>query len=235
MGAWDADLEAGRNDVPAHPVKLSGFYIQETEVTNGQYEDYLEKTQATRPTEWERSYLDLRKIGRELARQHPAVNLSRKQAIAFGRSIDAQLPTEAQWEFAARSRGEKRRYVWGDTPPPSRTLANIETWDEKTTAPVKSYPQDRTIQGVYDLLGNVQEYCRDAFGPYRKSLLPEVDPLVVPEGSNLPDYVIRGACFNSIADDCKLTRRDEHRPETEVSAMFGFRLVVECPEPRKTR
>ncbi len=236
MGSWFAEVEQGRLDVPAHPVKLTGYYLQETEVTNGQYEDFLEKNQVVRPVEWERIYGDLsRALSRDLARRHPAVNLSRKQALAFARSIDAQLPTEAQWEFAARSRGEKRRYVWSDSAPPSRLKANIDRDDELTTAPVKSFPEDRTSQGVFDMLGNVQEFCRDVRQPYKKSLLPEIDPCFVPTDLSLAEYVVRGASFNAIADDCSLTRRDDACSETEISPKYGFRLVVECPEIAKPR
>jgi eukaryotic-like serine/threonine-protein kinase len=236
MGAWDAEVEQGREDVPAHAVRLSGFYIQETEVTNGQYSDYLEKKQSARPTEWEEIYLRLKGLlGRDLASEHPAVNLSRKQAMAFARSIDAQLPTEAQWEYAARSRGEPRRYVWGEMPPPSQMMANIERLDDKTTAPVKSYPNDRTLQGVFDMLGNVQEICRDSFVKYKSSMLPEIDPCEVPLDPIKAVYVIRGANFNSISDDCALTRRSQKVSETELAENVGFRLVVECPAPKKQR
>jgi serine/threonine-protein kinase len=236
MGAWDADVGSGRTDVPAHPVKLSGFYLQETEVTNGQFEDYLDRNQSARPIDWERVYEVLKKQagGREEARSHPAVNLSRIQALAFARSLDAQLPTEAQWEFAARSRGDKRRFVWGDAPNPSRLKANIESWDSRTTAPVKSYRDDRTEQGVFDMLGNVQEFCRDAWGLYQKSALPEVNPWVQSSDPNA-SFVIRGANFNSLQDDCALTRRNDPVSAAEKLENLGFRLVVECPEPSQPR
>jgi serine/threonine-protein kinase len=235
MGAWDVDLEQGRNDVPAHAVKLTGYYLQETEVTNGQYEAYLERNQSARPPDWERVYGELRRVAPELASNHPAVNLSRKQAIAFSRSLDAQLPTEAQWEFAARSRGEKRRFVWDDVTAPSRLKANIDTDTDRRTAPVKSYPDDRTVQGIYDMLGNVQEYCRDLWAPYKRNQTTDLDPCVLPEMNSQAEYVIRGACFHSIPDECLLTRRDEHRSEGEFLEKFGFRLVVECPDTRKKR
>jgi eukaryotic-like serine/threonine-protein kinase len=236
MGAWDAGVETGRPDVPAHAVKLSGYYIQETEVTNGQFEDYLQKRESVRPKEWERIFLQLkRKLDTEVARQHPAVNLSRKQAMQFAKSIDAQLPTEAQWEYAARSRGEKRRYVWGDTPPPTHDKANIETWVAMKTAPVGSYPDDKTVQGAVDMLGNVQEICRDSWEPYAKNVIAVDDPCPEPSDPAKAEFAIRGAYFNSIPDDCALTNRAEHVSDNDVSEKLGFRLVVECPDTRKPR
>jgi serine/threonine-protein kinase len=234
MGAWDADLEPGRNDTPAHAVKLSGYYLQETEVTNGQYEDYLDQQSLSRPKDWEEAYSALIRINRDLARQHPAVNLSRKQAMAFARSIDAQLPTEAQWEFAARSRGEKFRFVWGNQPIPSRLKANIDSDSDRTTAPVKSYPDDKTVQGIFDMLGNVQEFCRDGYQPYKVSTVTTSDPCTVPDNPSNPVYVVRGASFISLPPECTTTHR-EKQPADEISPKFGFRLVVECPDTRQPR
>ena len=238
MGAWAAPNAIGRADAPAHPVVLSGYYIQETEVTNGQFEDYLTDSRSTRPTEWEQAYLGLRRtVGPDVARQHPAIFLSRKQALEFTGSLPGnQLPTEAQWEFAARSRGENRRYVWGDAPPPNRDLANVNPQDTKSTAPVGSYPKDRTLQGVVDMTGNVQEMCRDGWiSVYQKSDRPVLDPCASPLDPAKPEYSIRGAGYDSLADDCATTRRDDKCSATEVYGNLGFRLVVECPDARKPR
>ena len=240
MGAWDAPSAGGRADGPTHPVALSGYYIQETEVTNGQYEDYLKQLLRTRPAEWEQAYLRLmRSVGPdlEIARQHPAIHLSRKHALEFAGSLPgSQLPTEAQWEFAARSRGEKRRYVWGDVPQPSRDLANIDLQDSKTTAPVGSYPKDKTAQGVLDMTGNVQEMCRDGWLPaYTKSDIPALDPCASPVDPEKPTYSIRGAAYDSLTEDCATTRRDDRCSATEAFGNLGFRLVVECPDTRKPR
>lgn len=236
MGDWDAPPGAERADAPPHAVIVSSFYIQETEVTNGQLEDYIKNTKSTPPNDWKANFIKLKqKVGSEDARRHPAVLISRKMAQFYANYMDGQLPTEAQWEFAARSRGQKRRYVWGNSPAPNREKANIDSWDSKTTAPVRSYEVDKTLQGVYDMTGNVQEICRDAWGPYKKTLLPERDPCALPADPDTAEYSIRGSCFNTISADCAITRRDDHMSLNDKVENIGFRLVIECPDTRKPR
>jgi serine/threonine protein kinase/formylglycine-generating enzyme required for sulfatase activity len=236
MGDWDARSDAERSDSPAHAVFLSGYYMQETEVTNGQFEAYLENTTTTKPGEWQRVFLELKQsLGGDLARKHPAVCISHKQAQGYADYMDGQLPTEAQWEFAARSRGKPNRYVWGNAPPPSRQQANIDAWEAKTTAIVGSYPADKTAQGLLDMTGNVQEICRDVWERYKKSLLPANDPCPLPVDRDKAQYAIRGAYFSSVPEDCATTRRDDFRPESEAATNLGFRLVVECPDTREPR
>jgi formylglycine-generating enzyme required for sulfatase activity len=236
MGAWDAPNEVDRPDAPAHTVKLSGYYIQEAEVTHGQVDDYLVKTQSTRPAEWDQIFSRLKqKVGSDVARQHPASNVSRKLALGFCGWMGGQLPTEAQWEYAARSLGQKRRYVWGDTPEPGQNMARIEALDI-TPAPVRSYPKDRTEQGVFDMTGNVQEMCRDAWvSSYKKSPAAVLDPCALPIDPEKVVFSIRGGAYSSTADDCATTRRDDKLPATDVAENLGFRLVVECPDTRKPR
>ena len=237
MGAWDAPNAVDRADSPPHPIILSGYYIQETEVTNGQLEDFFKWLEISRPTEWEQTHARLKyKVGADVARRHPASSITRKLAVEFADSLAARLPTEAQWEYAARSGGQKRRYVWGDVPPPGRKLANIDPVDDKTTAIVGSYPADRTLQGVLDMTGNVQEMCRDGWeSSYRKTVAPVLDPCSSPADPSKPEYSIRGAGFDSLAADCAITRRDGKCSATDAVENLGFRLVVECPDTRKPR
>ena len=236
MGAWDDPNATNRADAPAHPVQLSGYYLQEAEVTHGQVEDYLKGTQSTRPSEWLEVFNRLKqKLGPEIARKHPAANVTRKLALGYGNWVGGRLPTEAQWEYAARSLGQKRRYVWGNTPEPGPSMARIAALDV-TPAPIRSYPRDRTEQGVYDLAGNVQEMCRDAWASsYQKRSASVLDPCTAPGDSGNVEYAIRGAAYSSTSDDAATTRRDDKLGEAETLENLGFRLVVECPDTRKPR
>ena len=237
MGAWDAPNAIDRPDAPAHPVRLSGFYLQEFEVTHAQVEAYLDRTQSARPPEWERAFnkLKRRAIRPEIAGRHPASNLSRKLALDFAAWAGGQLPTEAQWEYAARSLGKKRRYSWGETPPPGRTMANVDSLD-MTTMPVGSFATDKTEQGVFDLVGNVQEMCRDAWvSSYSRSDEAVVDPCQPPGDPVKAEYAIRGGAYDSLPDHCPVTRRDDRLPAVEPDESLGFRLVVECPDTRRPR
>ena len=242
MGAWDDPNAVDRADAPAHPVTLTGFYIQETEVTLGQFEDYLKRVDESPPKDWEKTFNTLkRRVGPDDARRYPASNVSRQRAQDFARELGGQLPTEAQWEYAARSLGKRRRFVWGDFPVPSRELARIDAIDG-TPAPVGSYPRaegdqgrDRTEEGVLDLTGNVQELCRDAWvSSYRKSDAAVLDPCTLPDDPDQAQYTIRGGSYASSGNDCATTRRDKIAA-ADLFENLGFRLVVECPDARKSR
>lgn len=237
MGNWAPSLSSDRGDTPAHPVRLSGFYMQETEVTNGQFADFLEAPDRIPPREWKASFGELAdQVTPEVARKHPAINVPRKLASLFGSEMSGALPTEAQWEYAARSCGQKRRFAWGDAPRASRDRANVDRGDGRSTQPVGSFPIDRTEQGLLDMTGNVMEMCRDVWGDYVGGRLAVVDPCrAARESDDRPEYVIRGASFDATPDLCSSTRRDDHRSEDEVAGNVGFRLVIECPDVRKPR
>jgi serine/threonine protein kinase/formylglycine-generating enzyme required for sulfatase activity len=235
MGAWDDPNAVDRADAPAHPVTLNGYYIQETEVTNGQLEDYLRKVDSSFPSDWEKVFNRFKKEGPDVARRYPASNVSRDLALKFARWMLGQLPTEAQWEYAARSLGQKRYYVWGDDPAPDRTMARIDA-DNLAPAPVGSYPKDKTEQGVLDLTGNLQEMCRDAWvSSYIKSDAAVLDPCALANDPARAQFSVRGGYFASIGKDCATTRRDDKLPAADLGENIGFRLVVECPDPRKPR
>jgi len=236
MGAWDDPNAVDRADAPAHPVRLTGFYLQTTEVTHGQLEDYLNKVDASFPTDWSKVFNQLKqKVGPETARRFPASNVSRELAQRFGRWIGGQLPTEAQWEYAARSLGQNRTYVAGDGEPPDRNQARIDQI-EATPAPVGSYSSDVTQQGILDMTGNLQEMCRDGWvSSYTKSVEAVLDPCAPPTEPTRPVYSIRGGFYGSIGKECSTTRRDDKLAESEVAENIGFRLVIECPDTRKPR
>jgi eukaryotic-like serine/threonine-protein kinase len=240
MGNWDDLTGAGGSDGPAHPVILTGFYMQETEVTNGQFEAYLKSTpDKSRPEDWESVFSKLRREEKELAGRHPAVNLSHEEARLYAVHMKAQLPTEAQWEFAARSRGKEIRFVWGNAPDPSQKQANVEYQGGRTTAPVGSFPPDRTAQGLLDMTGNVQEMCRDKWEPYKQTDIRERDPCLLPSPAeargDTVNYAIRGGDYSSIPAICGTTYRAVSHPLNFREVNLGFRLVVECPDTRKPR
>jgi len=233
MGSWDAP-DASRNDAPAHQVVLrSGFYMQETEVTNGQYDAFLKANRRPPPSDWEQALVAKQDAGGPAsALKHPAVGLNHKQAVEFARYYNAALPTEAQWEFAARSQGLQNHYVWGNEAPVDRKLANINYQGGPDTSPVGSYPTDVTKQGLLDMTGNVKEMCRDIWKPYKRPTYVVQDPCEdVPEPS-YTDYVVRGGDFHATADVCTTTYRDDKRSEKEANETVGFRMVVECPDAR---
>ena len=239
MGCLDEGLVADDDPTrPAHPVKLSGCYMQKTEVTNGEIERYLKDIGPGVCPEWERRFDNLKMIlGEEVARKHPAVGIPWPIASSYARKRGGRLPTEAQWEFAARSRGQFFHHAWdhrGERAEPLAQLANINSLgaNESGTASVGSYPMDVTVQGVLDLTGNVREWCRDVWRRYERHSGPEVDPQsgAAPGEQVGVKQILRGGSFLSAPEFGQTTNRDEPHEPGEAASDVGFRIIIECPE-----
>ncbi|MFO1092094.1 MAG: SUMF1/EgtB/PvdO family nonheme iron enzyme [Planctomycetaceae bacterium] len=143
QGREGADPDAA----PMHPVEVSAFYIDVFEVTLAQYEKYWKET---RP-------LPGRAANHGGADTLPAVGVNWRDASAYLKWVGKELPTEAEWEKAARGPNQFL-YPWGD----GRVL-----WHRRRTPqqidPVGSYPADRSIYGAMDLAGNAREWCADFY------------------------------------------------------------------------
>lgn len=171
--------------------------------------------------------------GRE---QHPVVHVSWDDALAYAKWAGGRLPTEAEWEFAARSGSSGHRFTWGDQWKPK--MAN--TWEGEFpvnnslddgawgTAPVRSYPPNEA--GLYDLAGNVWEWTADR---YREDAYAQrADGGVVndPRGPDDPAEarrVIRGGSFLCAPNYCASFRTSARRSTTQDSSLshLGFRIA----------
>ena len=121
------------------PATVPGFWIQEHEVTNQEFARF----------DPSHAYAQ----GRE---RHPVVHVTWDEAMAYARSLGGRLPTEEEWEFAARG-VDSREYPWGDVPP-GCGRAHFAGCEPRTTLPVMSRPAGATPEGVHDLAGNVWEW-----------------------------------------------------------------------------
>jgi serine/threonine-protein kinase len=163
-------------------------------------------------------------------------------AEKYARWVGGALPTEAQWEYTARSGGKPLPYVWGKEPGEIKKNANIDSigiLGNIPTMPVGSFPGDKTEQGVLDLTGNVREWCRDLWARYVDTGSPEVNPSgpASSEGAT-GEHVIRGGSFLTFADMFRTTRprrQDKDAPtagelaEDGSASDLGFRVVLERP------
>ncbi len=242
---FDTSGQKTDDDQPAHRVTLADFYLQETEVTNGEMDAYFEARKvdrAHRPPRYQEFWNLIKKAGREPA-VFPAVGISHALAADYASSVGGKLPTEAQWEFAARSRGRPQRYVWDSDEKPNYRHTNIASLGlvgNLTTLDVRLFPKDRTAQGIFDLTGNVREWCRDYWAPYTDSRAGQSDPqgpaLATTSGF---DFVVRGGSFATPADLFRTTRprrvdQDDHPTadmltEDQAAYDLGFRVVLEWP------
>jgi formylglycine-generating enzyme required for sulfatase activity len=146
----------GPGEAPAHIVRMSTFYIDAHEVTTGQFRTFLEETKyrGSPPGKWLTD-----EKARDQSAAAPAVFVNWRDAEAFALWAGKRLPTEAQWEMAARST-DNRRWPWGDQPAAWSRPRKFRQVD-----PVMSFPEDVSPYGVFDMAGNVMEWARDWFDP----------------------------------------------------------------------
>jgi formylglycine-generating enzyme len=155
------------------------------------------------------------------------VNVSWYAAVAFCQYAGKRLPTEAEWEFAARGGLREQTFPWGDAPV-DKTRANYAGSGINGTTPVGSYPANG--YGLFDMAGNVWEFMADEWGPY--SDRPRTNP--VAGGDLFLDQsfydvttrrVIRGGSFGGAPLNLRVTYRDSHPPDG-AREFVGFRCAA---------
>jgi formylglycine-generating enzyme len=298
MGSSDRKLP--QTEQPAHKVRVDGFWMDETEVTNAAFRTFVDATgyvtTAEKKPEREEikkyllpntpKYPDDKLVPGSMVftppagpvplddpwawwkyvagacwkhpegpdsniddrDDHPVVQVSWDDAIAYCQWADKRLPTEAEWELAARGGLEGTRYTWGDNPPADDSkLANYwqgrfpdrntrqDGWER--TAPVKSFPPNE--YGLFDMAGNVWEWCSDWYRADAYARRDTTDVIVNPIGPNkswnpsepwewTPQRVTRGGSFLCHVSYCESYRPAARRgtqPDTGMSHL-GFRCVM---------
>ena len=241
------DRDSSRNPCDPHWVRLSGFYIQETEVTHEEIEKYLEihPEAAENLKEWADYYKKLCKATTpvEKAKTYPAVCINYVMAKKFARDMGGRLPTEAEWEFAAKSRTDDSLFPWGSKLPAKggRPKANLlNPGGFAGLAAVRTFREDKTDQYVFDMAGNVRERCLDAYGPYSEIInannstrnpLPDPCVRVEPRPDAPTKYVVKGGSFLLGLKTAMVFQR-EKVPADDAPDDIGFRIVIECPPAR---
>ena len=163
MGSEDDDARAGEQ--PVHTVHLDAFYMDKYEVTNAQFQDFVNANPS-----WQKDNIEDRFHDGEYLydwtgnnypsgkADHPVVQVSWYAAMAYAEWAGKRLPTEAEWEYVARGGLAGQRYPWGNTITPAD--ANYDGHVDDTT-PVGQYAANG--YGLYDMAGNVWEWCLDAY------------------------------------------------------------------------
>jgi serine/threonine-protein kinase len=215
MGSEEIDIEK-----PIHQVHLDTYHIARYPTTNAQYAIFTHDTSYQTPKHWENGIMP------SLLHNHPVVNVSWHDALAYcqwlcqatGKNI--ALPSEAQWEKAARGT-DRRRYPWGN----DFDKGKANTWenDIRTTTPVNAYPAGKSPYGVWDMSGNVWEWTSTLFRNYPYNASDGRENL------NEGDWrIVRGGSWGLAHVNARASSRLNYDPDLR-SSDFGFRLVVRRP------
>ncbi len=231
------------DEMPAHLVYLDGYWIYQTEVTNQHFAEFIAASgyQTTAEREggsvvvtaesggWvEGAYWQAPEgpgsdlTGRE---DHPVVNVSWYDSVAYCEWAGGRLPTEAEWEKAARGT-DGRKYPWGDHSPNDQ-MANYNQHAGGTT-PVGSYPLDSSPYGALDMAGNVSEWVADLYDEHYYTISPYENPTGI-EIDDVNDfrgevYVTRGGDWHAPGAYLRVTLRGWNEPFWP-SVGIGFRCV----------
>jgi formylglycine-generating enzyme len=222
-----------QDEVPKHWVTLDDFYIDQCPVTNAQFKRFIDANVEWQPDRIPReldngNYLKHWKKPGALSTQadHPAVNVNWYAAVAYCRWAGKRLPTEAEWEHAARG-GLNGLFPWGDQPVDG-SRANFSGSGLSTTSPVGKYPVNG--YGLFDMAGNVWQFLADEWKPY--SSTQQKNPIA---GGNLfldgtaflnvkTRRVIRGGSFGGVPVNLWVEYRDSHPPDGSRD-FVGFRCA----------
>jgi formylglycine-generating enzyme required for sulfatase activity len=193
------------DDRPLHNVSISAFQLDKHEVTNAEYRIFVEKTGRKAPYHW---------IGQQPP-DLPVYNVDWEDANAYCHWAGGRLPTEAEWEYAARGGKADVDYPWGDQPDTKLARFNVGTG----AGPVAKFPANGF--GLFDMAGNVSEWTADWFdrGYYAKS------PAADPKGPASGEYkVIRGGAWSDSPKRITVFFRNWVRPN-QRTPNIGFRCA----------
>jgi formylglycine-generating enzyme required for sulfatase activity len=248
MGGRPEDLEGMKKNTyinyvsegPVHNVKISAFYLDKFETTNAQYRRFLEHLAETgdRSTDHPdqpdnqdhvQHYVDEKLLGD----RQPAVGLNWFDAYAYCQWAGKRLPTEAEWEYAARGAGDVyRKYPWGNDEPDAEGIwrANyrpLQGWDidgHRYSSEVGAFPDGISPFGIMDMTGNAEEWVQDWLAlNYYNSTDGAQDP---PGPAGGRKKVIKGGSYGSDKYHIRIATRLYGAPDVKTE-LQGFRCAMD--------
>ncbi|MBX3063475.1 MAG: formylglycine-generating enzyme family protein [Anaerolineae bacterium] len=233
MGSDQNDEHAVNNEMPQHRVCVTKpYWLGQFEISNAEFQQFIDAGAYNTPEFWSNAgwtwkqqriqptaYPDY-----SSAPDQPRVGITWYEAEAFAKWAGGRLPTEAEWEYAARG-SQSLTYPWGNDY--ELGYANVDETKlggvllQKTT-PVGSYPDGRSWINAYDMVGNVWEWCADWYAEDYYQLKLETDPTGAAAGSSRS---IRGSAWNYAAEGANAASRSGIIPENQFPNI-GMRLAI---------
>lgn len=222
---------------PSHRVYLDGYWMYRYEVTNAMYQECVTAGACPRPQNFgsrtRTEYYDDPNYA-----NYPVIYVTWVSAQAYCKWIGGRMPTEAEWEKAARGDIHTRLFPWGNTPATGEQanfcdlgcpgkIVDVDKRDGfRDTSPVGNYPLGVSPYGLMDMAGNVWEWVFDYFSPGYYQISPERNPQG-PQSSR--HRVIRGGAWNNISEGVRVVQRTDVNPEMSLDTV-GFRCLVDAME-----
>jgi len=231
-----ARAELFEEQTPGHQVKLNSFYIDKTEAVNADFQKFIRSNPEWRKDKIAAEYHNGKYLQQWNGDKYPAgqanfpvVFVTWHSAVAYCQSQGKRLPTEAEWEYAARGGLIGKTFPWGDEMPDKARVNYGESGFNAAIA-VRSYPANG--YGLFDMAGNVWEYIADEWQTYPIDGAAQLDPvaggdLFVGESyrSVKTRRVLRGGSYGAGPVNLLITYRDSHLP-TNAGDHVGFRCAA---------
>lgn len=220
--------EGDANEQPVHKVELDAFYMDAQEVTVEQFKKFVDES-GHKYSRWN----EVEKYSPD--DKHPMVYVTWNDAVSYCKWAGKRLPTEAEWEYAARGGLAGKQYPWGDRI--THDYANYsgmggkDPWDnpkdkwDNQTAPVRSFESNG--YGLYDMAGNVLEWCADWYNSDYYGSSPAKNPKG-PDSSPNGWLVLRGGSWLGDTKALRVSRRS-HRSPMSADSNYGFRCSADIP------
>jgi formylglycine-generating enzyme required for sulfatase activity len=212
MGCVIGDVSCNNDELPNHPVSVSDYMIDETEVTQEAWDQCIKASVCVSPpcSSWNPTAMG----------NYPVTCVNWQEATNYCAWQGKRLPSEAEWEIAAHGSGDPLIYPWGNTEADC-TVANFAMCALASPQPVRSYPDGLSTKGAFDMAGNVAEWVIDWFGIYETGGSP--NPMGPPTGTM---KIVRGGDYSSPATGL----RSSHRVQM-VSTTRNDNVGFRCAKP----
>ncbi|HAN77618.1 MAG TPA: hypothetical protein DCQ31_07510 [Bacteroidales bacterium] len=204
MGSNDGD----KDEQPVHKVTLKTFYISKFEVTVSQYRTFCEATGAPMPAAPSWGWTD----------NHPIVNVTWDEANEYAKWLGKRLPTEAEWEYAAKGGKHKSSYKYAGSNDLEKVAWHEGNSKNSTQEVARKLPN---ALGIYDMTGNAWEWCNDWYAENYYAISPELNPKGPETGIK---KVLRGGSWFSLAKYCRIPYHSNGKVDFRYSHI-GFRVA----------